>query len=57
MTERVEPPRQMTGAAVNMGVGVTQAGDTVAKEFPVFPVVFAGPAAVALVVHWHGRSG
>ena len=34
-------------AALNMYVGVTRAGYSVAQEFPIFLVVFAVPAAIA----------
>jgi hypothetical protein len=39
-------------AAVNLWVGVTRAGYSVAEEAPIFLVVFAVPAAVALLVAW-----
>jgi len=39
-------------AGINMWVGVSRAGYSVAEEAPSFVVVFAVPAAVALVVLW-----
>jgi hypothetical protein len=39
-------------AAVNLWVGVTRAGYSVAEEAPIFVVVFAVPAAVGLLVAW-----
>jgi hypothetical protein len=37
---------------VNMWLGVAKAGYSVADEAPVFLLVFAVPAAVALLVWW-----
>jgi hypothetical protein len=37
-------------AAVNMWIGVSKAGYTIADEAPVFLLVFAVPAAVALLI-------
>jgi hypothetical protein len=42
----------LVGAAVNMAIGVKRAGYTVADEAPVFLVVFAVPALVALFLRW-----
>jgi len=39
-------------ALVNMWVGVTKAGYTVAQELPILLVVFAVPAVVAAIVIW-----
>ena len=39
-------------AALNMWMGVARAGYSVAEEFPIFLVIFAIPAAVALVIWW-----
>ncbi|MGF1641007.1 MAG: hypothetical protein ACFCUO_08660 [Rhodospirillales bacterium] len=39
-------------ALVNMWVGVTKAGYTVAQELPILLVVIAVPAVVAVVVAW-----
>lgn len=40
-------PLWLIGAAINMWVGVSTAGYSVADEFPIFLVIFAVPAAVA----------
>jgi len=39
-------------AGVNLWIGVTRAGYTVADEAPIFLVVFAVPAAAALLLVW-----
>ena len=41
-------PVWLLGAAVNMAIGVKRAGYTVAEEAPVFLLVFAVPALLAL---------
>ena len=41
-------PLWLVGAAINMYIGVTRAGYSVAAEAPIFAIVFAVPAAVAL---------
>jgi hypothetical protein len=43
-------PLWFLGAAVNMYVGVARAGYSIADEAPVFLVVFALPAVVAIVL-------
>jgi hypothetical protein len=54
---RVFIPLWLIGAAINMWIGVTKAGYSVADEAPVFVVVFAVPAAAALMVWWFlGRA-
>jgi len=45
-------PLWLIGAGVNMALGVKKAGYTVAEEAPVFLVVFAVPALVALLLRW-----
>jgi hypothetical protein len=45
-------PLWLVAAAVNMWIGVSRAGYTVADEAPIFLVVFAVPAAVALLLLW-----
>jgi hypothetical protein len=45
-------PLWLVGAGINMWIGVTRAGYSVAEETPIFLLVFAVPAAVALVVLW-----
>ncbi|GHC18860.1 MULTISPECIES: hypothetical protein [Gemmobacter] len=39
-------------ALVNMWVGVTRAGYTLAQELPILALVFAVPAAVAALTAW-----
>jgi hypothetical protein len=48
-------PIWLAGAAINMWVGVKRAGYSVADEAPIFLVIFAVPAAVALLVWWKVR--
>jgi hypothetical protein len=43
-------PLWFIGAGINMYIGVTQAGYSVADEAPMFVVVFAIPAAIALAL-------
>lgn len=45
-------PIWLVGAAVNMWFGVVRAGYSVREEVPYFLVVFAIPAAVAIVIWW-----
>ena len=39
-------------AAVNMWIGVAQAGYSFTEELPIFLVIFVLPAAAALVIKW-----
>lgn len=50
-------PAWLLLALVNMWVGVTKAGYTVAQELPILVVVFAVPAAAAGIVIWHLAKG
>jgi hypothetical protein len=45
-------PVWFMGAGVNMYIGVKNAGYSVSDELPVFLLVFAVPAVVALLVWW-----
>lgn len=45
-------PLWLIGAAVNLAIGVRQAGYTLQEEAPIFLLVFAVPAAVALLLWW-----
>jgi hypothetical protein len=45
-------PVWLGAALLNMYIGVKRAGYSVAEEFPIFLVIFAVPALVALVVLW-----
>ena len=49
-------PLWLIGAGVNMWVGVSKAGYTVKDELPIFLVIFAVPAVVALVVWWKCKA-
>lgn len=44
-------------AAFNMWTGVAKAGYSFAEELPVFALIFAVPAAVALLLKWNFSSG
>ncbi|WP_408953127.1 hypothetical protein [Lysobacter sp. Hz 25] len=50
-------PLWLIGAAINLWVGVARAGYSVAEELPIFLVVFAGPAVVALLLWWKLSRG
>jgi hypothetical protein len=39
-------------SGVNMWVGVAKAGYTVSEEFPIFLLIFAVPAIVAIFLKW-----
>ena len=45
-------PLWFVGAALNLLMGVKSAGYTLADEAPIFLLVFAIPAAVAVLVWW-----
>jgi hypothetical protein len=45
-------PLWLVGAGINMYVGVTRAGYSVADEVPIFFLVFAVPAAAAVILWW-----
>lgn len=45
-------PLWLVGAALNLYIGVTQAGYSVAEELPIFLGIFALPAAVAGLLWW-----
>jgi len=45
-------PLWLVGAGINMCLGVTRAGYSVAEEAPMFLLVFAVPAVAALIVWW-----
>jgi hypothetical protein len=50
-------PLWLIGAGLNMWIGVARAGYSVAEEAPVFAIVFAVPAAVALLIWWLAVRG
>jgi hypothetical protein len=45
-------PVWLFAALVNMWIGVSRAGYSVAEEFPIFLVIFMVPAAVAAFTWW-----
>jgi uncharacterized membrane protein YwaF len=45
-------PVWLAVALLNMWMGVARAGYSVAEEFPIFLVIFAIPAAVAVLIWW-----
>ena len=52
MAAKLFMPVWLAIALVNMWVGVTKAGYSVREELPILAVVFAVPAALALLVAW-----
>ena len=42
-------------AALNLWVGVSQAGYPVREEFPIFLLIFAVPTVIAVFVKWRVR--
>jgi hypothetical protein len=45
-------PVWLVAAGINLWVGVAKAGYSVAEEAPIFLVVFAVPAALAVLLVW-----
>ncbi len=45
-------PLWLIGAGINMWIEVSKAGYSVAEEMPTFAIVFAIPAAIALLILW-----
>lgn len=45
-------PLWLVGAGINMWLGVSRAGYSVAEELPYFVVVFIVPAGLALAIWW-----
>jgi hypothetical protein len=45
-------PLWLVGAGINMYMGVKRAGYSVADEAPIFLLVFAVPAAAAVILWW-----
>ncbi|PYN51163.1 MAG: hypothetical protein DMD94_25790 [Candidatus Rokuibacteriota bacterium] len=45
-------PLWLIGAAINMWIGVRQAGYSATEEFPIFLGIFSVPALVAGLVWW-----
>ena len=48
-------PVWFVGAGINLYIGVKRAGYSVADEAPIFAIVFAVPAAIALGIWWKLR--
>jgi hypothetical protein len=45
-------PVWFIGAGINLLIGVKKAGYSIAEEAPIFLVVFAAPAVLALLAWW-----
>ncbi len=45
-------PLWFAGALINLWIGVSHAGYTVAEEAPIFLIVFGVPAVAALLILW-----
>jgi hypothetical protein len=45
-------PIWFVAAAINMWIGIAQAGYSVRDEAPIFVLIFAVPAVVALLIWW-----
>ena len=50
-------PLWLIGAGINMWLGVTKAGYSVAEELPFFLLVFGVPAAAAVFLAWQFSRG
>ena len=50
-------PLWFVGAGINMWIGVSRAGYSVTDEAPIFLLVVAVPAAVALCIWWRATRG
>jgi hypothetical protein len=50
-------PIWLVAAGINMWLGVRKAGYSVREELPFFAIVFAVPAAAALLVLWRLTRG
>jgi hypothetical protein len=50
-------PVWLVGAGINMYIGVARAGYSVAEEAPIFLLVFAVPAIVAVLIAWSLSRG
>lgn len=50
-------PLWLVAAAINMWVGVSKAGYSVAEELPIFLLIFAIPAAIAIFLWWKYSRG
>jgi hypothetical protein len=50
-------PLWLAVAGINMWIGVSKAGYSVAEEAPVFGLVFSIPAVAALIIWWRLSHG
>lgn len=48
-------PLWLIGASINLWIGVASAGYSLKEELPIFLLVFAIPAGVALLLWWRYR--
>jgi hypothetical protein len=48
-------PLWFVGCAINLAIGVKRAGYSVAEEIPIFLIVFAIPAVIAVIAWWKFR--
>lgn len=48
-------PIWLVGAGINLYIGVSRAGYSIAEEMPMFLLVFTVPAVVALIAWWKVR--
>jgi hypothetical protein len=51
-TVKVFIPIWLIAAGINMWIGVSRAGYSVAEELPIFLLIFSLPAAAALFILW-----
>jgi hypothetical protein len=51
-TAKLFIPIWLAVAALNMWLGVSRAGYSLAEEFPIFLMIFVIPAGVALFIWW-----
>jgi len=54
---KVFVPLWLVAAGINMWLGVSKAGYSVAEEAPIFLLVFAVPTGVALYILWRITRG
>jgi len=57
LAAKVFVPVWLVVSLVNMWIGVTRAGYTVAQELPILLVVFAVPAVIAAFAVWQLEKG
>jgi hypothetical protein len=52
MAAKIFIPVWLVAALINMWIGVSRAGYSIAEELPIFLLIFAIPAAVAAFTWW-----